>query len=357
MMIKKLCIFTFSYSANREVMLNYLEEILPLDVEVFLFTTRSHKHLYKLNKIKIADTNCSKIGSFVALRKFCRENKIQRVISLGLLPYEEFVLLFSTFASKTDFLYFNLGNPIEGFKVGPLYMRLIGLFEIFFSYLLLPFPKKIILPSIDLVNLVKRYLYFSRKKIFYLPPTLSIKRFYPKDKNKIRKRLGLKKEDKIIIYVGRIGILKGSDIFSYVIEKNPDKKFIMIGNIVDNSFKNINFPNLILLPPKPNKELVDYYNAADLCLFPSKIEGLPVVPREAMACGIPIIISNILPVKSIEPAIKVEINKEKMNKAIKDFFNLSNSERKLLSEKSRKFITENYDNSLWKEEYIKKILN
>lgn len=356
-MIKKICIFTFSYSPNREVMLKYLEKIFPEDTEIFLFTTKSHKNSYKLHKIKIVDTDCSKVTSFTALRKFCKKNKIQRIINLGLMPYEEFVLLFSTFASKTDFLYFNLGNPAEGFKVGSLYSRLISLFEIFFSYLLSPFPKKIILPSKDLANLVKRYLFFSRKKIFYLPPTISTKKFFPKDKNKIRKKLGFRKDDKVIIYVGRIGILKGSDILSYVIEKNPDKKFIVIGNIVDQSFRKINFPNLILLPSKPNKELVNYYNAADLCLFPTRIEGLPVVPREAMACGIPVIISDILPVKSMKYAIKVKINKEKMNKAINDFFNLPRSERKELSDKSRKFVIQNYDDDIWKEEYIDKILN
>lgn len=356
-MIKKLCIFTFSYSPNREVMLKYMEKAFSEDTEIFLFTTKSHKNSYRFDKIKVVDTDCSKISSFVALRKFCRKNKIQRLISLGLLPYEEFVLFFSTLFSKTDFLYFNLGNPVEGFKVGSLYMRLIGIFEVIFSYLLSSFPKKIILPSIDLVNLVKKYLSFSRKKVFYLPPTLSIKRFYPKDKNKIRKKLGLRKEDKIIIYVGRIGFLKGSDILSYVIQKHPDKKFIVIGNLVDNTFKNINFPNLILLPPKPNKDLIDYYNAADLCFFPTRIEGLPVVPREAMACGTPVIISDILPVKSMDYAIKIKINKEKMNSAIKDFFNLSNSERKELSDKSRKFIIKNYDDDIWKKEYINKILN
>ncbi len=356
-MIKKLCIFTFSYSQNREVMLRYLEKTLAKDTEIFLFTTKSHKDSYKFDKIKIVDTDCSKLNSFVALRKFCRKNNIERLISLGLLPYEEFVLLLSSLFSKTDFLYFNLGNPVEGFKVGPLYRRLIGIFEILFTYFLSPFPKKIILPSIDLANLVKKFLFLSRKKVFYLPPTLSTKRFYPQNKSRIRKKLGLKKEDKVVIYVGRIGLLKGSDMLSYAIEKNPDKKFLVIGNIVDKSFRKTDFPNLLLLPPKPNKELADYYNAADLCFFPTRIEGLPVVPREAMACGIPVIISDILPVKSMDYVIRVKIKKREMNKAINDFFNLPDSERKELSDKSRKFVIQNYDDDMWKKEYIDKILN
>jgi glycosyltransferase involved in cell wall biosynthesis len=337
-------------------MLRYLEHIFPKDVEIFLFTTKSHKKSYNLDRIKIIDTDCSKIGAFAALRRFCRRENIQRVISLGLLPYEEFVLLFSTLFSDTDFLYFNLGNPIEGYKVGPVSIRLISLFEILISYFLSPFPKKIILPSSDLTNTVKRFLFFAGKKIFYLPPTISVKKFSPKNKKTTRKKLGLKKTDKVIIYVGRIGFLKGSDILEYVIEKNPEKKFIIIGNVVDNTFKKINPSNTLFFPPKQNKDLVDYYNAADLCLFPTRIEGLPVVPREAMACGTPVVISDILPVRSMKNVIKVKIDKRKMDRAVREFFNLPSSERKKLSRLSIE-TAQKYDDDLWREEYIEKILN
>jgi glycosyltransferase involved in cell wall biosynthesis len=41
-----------------------------------------------------------------------------------------------------------------------------------------------------------------------------------------------------------------------------------------------------------SESLVDAYNAADFLFFPTKYEGFPVAPMEALACGLPIVVSK-----------------------------------------------------------------
>jgi len=42
----------------------------------------------------------------------------------------------------------------------------------------------------------------------------------------------------------------------------------------------------------PEAEKVEYYNLADLLLFPSAMEGFGLVVAEAMSCELPVIVSN-----------------------------------------------------------------
>ncbi len=49
----------------------------------------------------------------------------------------------------------------------------------------------------------------------------------------------------------------------------------------------------------PADELVDFYNAADLFVFPSLYEGFGFPPLEAMACGLPVAASRVSPFEEV----------------------------------------------------------
>ncbi|HTY43632.1 MAG TPA: glycosyltransferase family 4 protein, partial [Patescibacteria group bacterium] len=345
---------------NKQAMLDYLEKILPTGLEIYLFVPNKNRERFKVKKIILVKTSSNKYNSFIELRKFCREKKIDRMINIGLPPYEGIIMAYASLFTKTDFICYHLGNPIDSFNLGSFKMKLKTIFELAVSYVLAIFPKKIFLASENQVKRIRRYLFFAQKRIFSMPATVPTSFFKPQSKILSRKKLNLNEKDKIIIFIGRIGYLKGSDILLNSIRKNQDKKFILIGEIVDKGLKEQieknNFKNLLLIPYKTQEELIDYYNASDLCLFPSRIEGNPLVPREAMSCGVPSIVSDIPGTESIkDAAMMVPLDLARMDNAVKNFFNLKKEEIKKISEKSRDFIAKNFDDEVWKERYIRNI--
>lgn len=69
---------------------------------------------------------------------------------------------------------------------------------------------------------------------------------------------------------------------------------------------------------KDKKELLPYYQAGDIFVFPSKREGMPNAVLEAIACGLPIIMT---PCEGSEELIKgngVIVSTEEMGKTLKN---------------------------------------
>jgi glycosyltransferase involved in cell wall biosynthesis len=61
---------------------------------------------------------------------------------------------------------------------------------------------------------------------------------------------------------------------------------------IGEAMKNIPEGRVSLTGYVSDDELVDWYNRADLFVFPSLFEGFGLPPLEAMACGCPVIVSN-----------------------------------------------------------------
>ena len=85
-----------------------------------------------------------------------------------------------------------------------------------------------------------------------------------------------------------------------ILPKNPDTKLMIVGTgeYEQTIRKQIDYSNLgdkvVFTGHIDNLETPGYYNAADIFLMPTlRIEGLPFVLLEAMACGKPVIASQI----------------------------------------------------------------
>jgi len=67
------------------------------------------------------------------------------------------------------------------------------------------------------------------------------------------------------------------------------------------------------------KELVFFYNAADLFVYPSVYEGFGIPPLEALACGTPVVSSNISSMPEVIGGAGILVNPrdiEEISKAI-----------------------------------------
>lgn len=100
-------------------------------------------------------------------------------------------------------------------------------------------------------------------------------------------------EIKDILYVGHIVKTKGCYEIISVAKELPDKNFIMVGYL-SNEIKSIDTPkNVKFIGEVSHDEVLKYMKECDLFLFPTHTEGFPNVVLEAMACGMPILTTNV----------------------------------------------------------------
>ena len=97
---------------------------------------------------------------------------------------------------------------------------------------------------------------------------------------------------KILIFNNN-NIFKGENIFCDVLEKIVHPfELIVVGRAIEIS--NINLSKTTHIKPiKCRTELAKLYNNSTILLFPSKADNLPLVPMEAMACGVCVFASAV----------------------------------------------------------------
>lgn len=138
--------------------------------------------------------------------------------------------------------------------------------------------------------------------------------FSPGDRAEARADLGLAPDEFIVLYVGRVQFIKGTDIvvdaISGLRENNPHlasrTRGILLGAVSGQEaptgsspyLRELNSaiaaePSVEVRPPVPARELVTYYRAADVLLVPSRSESFGLVAAEASASGLPAIASAV----------------------------------------------------------------
>lgn len=134
--------------------------------------------------------------------------------------------------------------------------------------------------------------YAPAEKIEVFPNAIDPNLFYKKDKSACRKELGIAETDFVTAFIGAMIPRKGpkrvSDALNIV--DKPDIKAIFIGG---GNTELPEYAHTLFQGSLPHNKIADYLNAADVFILPTKNEGCCNAIVEAMACGLPIISSDL----------------------------------------------------------------
>jgi glycosyltransferase involved in cell wall biosynthesis len=103
---------------------------------------------------------------------------------------------------------------------------------------------------------------------------------------------GLKKEDVVLLYAGRLseekGVFELPAVYAAARHANPRVRLVFAGTGPAESKLRELLPEAVFLGWQPQTSLCELYNRADLLLLPSTFDTFGCVVLEAMSCGLPV---------------------------------------------------------------------
>ena len=190
------------------------------------------------------------------------------------------------------------------------------------------------------------------RNVYIVPTGIEVEKFYlenNKQLNIVKKResLGLKRDDFVILFVGRIGSEKNVELLltsmRYIVNNCPKAKLLIVGDGPDlNKYKTFVKKqgleeNIIFTGKVPWESIAEYYLIADVFTTASKTETQGLTVIEAMAASLPVVCIND---ESFTNTVidnlngKIFKNKRGYKKAIIELYNDS-KELKRLSKQAR----------------------
>ncbi|WP_439328931.1 glycosyltransferase family 4 protein [Desulfofundulus thermosubterraneus] len=138
-----------------------------------------------------------------------------------------------------------------------------------------------------------------RTKIKVIPTGINLEEFTQGDKNWLRREHGIKPEEKILLFVGRLGQEKNIGFllsaFAELSRGNSNLKLVLVGGgpeevNLKRQAAQLGIGQQVIFTGTLNRtEVINCYQGADLFVFASKTETQGLVLAEAKAAGLPVV--------------------------------------------------------------------
>ncbi len=154
-------------------------------------------------------------------------------------------------------------------------------------------------------NLMQHY-HVPPEKIGLVPGGVNLKLFHHLNKTSARKHLGFDMNERILLFVGRFDPLKGIErLLTAMTYLQNRKKFHLViaggdgdgapeTQLLKELSRRFNIDDAVTFTGRvEQKDLLQYYSAADVLVLPSYYESFGLVGLEALACGTPVVATRV----------------------------------------------------------------
>ncbi|MGQ4383269.1 glycosyltransferase family 4 protein [Streptomyces sp. SAS_270] len=136
-----------------------------------------------------------------------------------------------------------------------------------------------------------------------IPNGVDLERFHPAAVDTVRAGIpllagaGVDPAAPLVVCVGRLCRQKGQDVlleaWGEVVRRVPGARLVLVGDGPDAPLLRALAPAGSVLFAGSAEDAVPWYQAADLVVLPSRWEGMALAPLEAMACGRPVVMTDV----------------------------------------------------------------
>lgn len=181
--------------------------------------------------------------------------------------------------------------------------RLKNIFDLFFSHKILRDASKVIALTRTEAEQYKK-MSVNKNKIEIVPNGVDLYEYenLPK-RGRFRKKYGIKDDEKIILYLGRIHKIKGLDLlveaFADLIKELDKVRLLIVGpddgflSVLKKKIDDLNINDKILFTgPLFGREKLKAYVDSNVFVLASVYDTFPNSVLEACACGVPIIVTD-----------------------------------------------------------------